>query len=105
MKKGDIIIFQIGGKTRPLKFGTNQTILFCQLRGCTMQDYTELFKQKKSKSSQLDAYDLDGSEIRDLIWSALKDGARYQREEFDFTPEDVADWMDECDPGKIFPLI
>jgi hypothetical protein len=86
----------LGGKIRPIKFGANQTILFCQLRKCNLKDYTELFKKEK-----LDAYDLDGSESRDLIWSALKDGARYQKEEFDFLPEDIGDWLDDSNDGEV----
>lgn len=81
----------LGGRVRPVKFGTNQTILFCQLRSCNLKDYTEMFKKEN-----LDSYNLDGSEVRDLVWSALKDGARFKGEEFEHTPEDVADWLDEA---------
>jgi hypothetical protein len=86
----------LGGKSRPVKFGTNQTILFCHLRGCTLKDYTEIFKKER-----LNSYEVDGSEARDLMWSALKDGARFRGQEFENTPEDVADWLDEVDELEV----
>lgn len=87
---------RIGGKLRPVKFGTNQTIVFCQLRGITLKDYAETFKQER-----LDNYSVDGSESRDLIWSALKDGARYKNQDFEYKPEDIGDWLDNVDESEL----
>jgi len=39
-------------------------------------------------------------DIRDLVWSALKDGARQAGEPFEFDNLTVGDWMDE-NPAKI----
>ena len=82
----------IGGKKRPVKFGTNQTIIFNQLRGITLKEYAELFSADKIKNMSI-----DGSETRDLFWSALSDGARYKNQKFEATPETVGDWIDESD--------
>jgi hypothetical protein len=99
MEKNSITTITLGGKTRPVKFGTNQGILFCQLRRCTTKEYIELFSLK-SKNLEISI-----SEIRDLLWSALKDGARYAKEEFNVTPEDVADWIDEANLEEIYPQL
>lgn len=79
----------IGGKKRPVKFGTNQTILFCQQRGITLKQYAETFDSKRLK-----ALDIDPAIMRDLYWSALVDGARYKKTGEEITPDDVGDWMD-----------
>ena len=86
----------IGGKKRPVKFGMNQTIIFNQFRGITLKDYAELFTVDKLKSMNI-----DGSEMRDLLWSALADGARYKGQEFDATTETVGDWIDEASEGVV----
>lgn len=86
----------IGGKKRPVKFGMNQTIIFNQHRGITLKDYAELFTADKLKSMNI-----DGSEMRDLLWSALADGARYKNQKFDATPETVGDWIDEASEGVV----
>lgn len=84
----------IGGENRPVKFGINQSILFCQLRGITinMMDATI---QRIVKN------EVDGSEIRDLLYSALKDGARKEKKPFEFTPEDVGDWMEDVNQDEL----
>ena len=81
----------IGGKKRPVKFGTNQTIIFCQHREITLKEYADLFSADKIKNMAV-----DGSETRDLLWSALADGARYKKQKFDATAETVGDWIDEA---------
>jgi len=82
----------IGGKKRPVKFGTNQTIIFCQHRGITLKDYADLFSADKIKDMAV-----DGSETRDLLWSGLADGARYKNQKFEATPETIGDWIDDAD--------
>ena len=86
----------IGGKKRPVKFGMNQTIIFNQYRGIMLKDYAELFTVDKLK-----AMEIDGSEMRDLLWSALADGARYKKQKFDATPETVGDWVDLAPEGVV----
>ena len=86
----------IGGKKRPVKFGTNQTILFNQHRGITLKEYAGIFKKDRLKNMEF-----DGSEIRDLAWSGLKGGALYENQEFDFTPEDVGNWIDDAKQGIV----
>ena len=78
----------IGGKSRPVKFGVNQTSEFCKLRGIGAGEYFAFLKDKFVGAKG------DGGEFRDLLWSALKDGARLKKLEFEYTPEDVGDWMD-----------
>ena len=89
---------EIGGKKRPLKFGINQTEIFCKTRGITAGEFIEMFTEEK-----LNALALTGGEVRDLVWSGLKDGARFKKQEFKYTPEDIGDWIDEMsmkDPKK-----
>ena len=91
--KGFIKI-NIGGEERPLKFGLQQSISYCEMRNVSineMQD--ELGKLVDGKGT--------GAEIRDLLYSALKDGARVDKKPFDFTPEDVADWIEEINPEEL----
>ena len=87
-----LIEIEIGGKKRSLKFGTNQTALFCEITGLPL---SESFNVKNFKAG----------ELRDFIFSALKDGCRIKSEKVDFTNVDVGDWMDELsqqDYGLIF---
>lgn len=78
----------IGGKKRPVKFGVNQTAIFCKLRGISAGEYFSFLKDKFVGAKG------DGSELRDLLWSALKDGARFKGLEFEVEPEQIGDWMD-----------
>lgn len=101
LKKG-FARFEIGGKLRPIKFGTNQTAIFCQLRKCNLKVYQETFTQ--SKIAQLD---IDGSEIRDLLYSGLVSGCMTDKIDTDFNETDVGDWVDDLPEGslsKIFQL-
>ena len=83
---------QIGGKERPLKFGINQTDLFCEVRGIKLKDYYTLLATFETGEYMY-------GDIRDLVWSALKDGARQAGEEFELDRMQVGDLMDE-DPAK-----
>ena len=82
----------IGGIERPIKFGINQTDMFCELRGIKLKDYYALLAGFETGNYMY-------GDIRDLVWSALKDGARQQGEEFDLSKYDVGDLMD-ADPAK-----
>lgn len=82
----------INGKDMPVKFGINQTDEFCQLRNMTLKEYYQLFAGFETGNYTFGV-------IRDLIWTALKDGARQAGEEFTLTVYDVGDAMDG-DPAK-----
>ena len=88
---------EIGGKVRPLKFGTNATAMYSNLRDSTLADFNEEFSKENLKNNKV-----KGDEYRDLIYCALKDGERFKISRIDpkyevegFTPEDVGDWIDE----------
>lgn len=81
---------QLGGKKRPLKFGTNAGAILCQLRGINLKQVQELIDPEKMKN-----YDIDGTEIRDTIYSALVAAARSANLEVDFNESNVGDWLDE----------
>jgi len=83
---------RIGNEDRPVKFGINQTDLFCELRGIKLKDYYSLL-------ASFETGDYMFGDIRDLVWSALKDGARQAGEPFEFDSLTVGDWMDS-DPAK-----
>ena len=80
----------IGKENRPVKFGINQSIIFCKLRGITISKMSDVI-------DNIVKNEVDGSEVRDFLYSALKDGARKEKQTFDFTPEDVGDWMEDVD--------
>ena len=82
----------IGGKERQLRFGINQTDLFCELKGIKLKDYYGLL-------AGFETGDYMFGDIRDLVWSALKDGARQAGEPMQEDRFTVGDWMDE-DPAK-----
>ena len=86
----------IGGEEFPIKFGLNQTIVYCELRNISVNDY-----QKQISNIQNGT----GGELRDLIWSALKDGARYAKTKFDYTPYDVGDWIEELTEEELVEII
>jgi len=85
---------KIGGKKRPLHFGTNQTIKFCEAQGITLNQQEEVY-------AKMSTGEITGSEVRDLIWSALDDGARIKKIERDFDAETVGDWMDDADQSEM----
>lgn len=77
----------IGGKQRPIKVGVNQGIIYCELREITINDmYKDLNIIATNQGT--------GSEIRDLLYSVLKDGARVEKQEFDHTNYEVGDWLE-----------
>ncbi len=88
--------FKIGGKMRPMKFGVNQSVLLANLREISITKMEELLSSLA---------DDDGSLIRDLIWSALKDGARMSGTEFKYTNYDIGDWLDDIDADLIISVL
>jgi hypothetical protein len=89
----------IGGKKRPVKFGINQTELFCKLRGIGAGEYFGFLKDRFVGAKG------DGGEFRDLLWSALKDGARVQGLEFEYDSKAVGDWMDGMKQADFKPMM
>lgn len=82
----NITKISIGGEERPIKFGMNQSILYCEERGITLEEM----------SKELSGLGKDsGATLRDLFWSALKDGARVEKQPFDYSTGDVADWLED----------
>lgn len=73
----------IGGQERPIKFGMNALRIYCIETGTKISELGEIS----------DNLDIDKA-IR-LVLCGLKDGARYVKEPFSFTIEDVSDWLDE----------
>jgi hypothetical protein len=84
----------IGGKDRPIKIGINQSIEYCTLRGCTI---TQMNNDLEGVASG----GMDISVLRDFIWSALKDGARVAKQEFDVDTYTVGDWLEELDDQQM----
>ncbi len=91
---------KIGGKLRPIKFGTNATHLFCQKRGIKLKEFNELFAAEK-----LANLEIDGSEIRDLIYSGLAAACLSLGEEVDFNEWTVGDWIDDLDESGLAEIL
>jgi hypothetical protein len=81
---------ELNGVKRPVKFGTNQTAIFCQLRGITIKQAQEVLSSDKMKDG-----DFDMQVMIDLYYSAFLAGAKSARIEVDFDAIDVGDWFDE----------
>lgn len=93
------IEINIGDKLRPLKFGTNQSAKYCQVRGVSLA---------KMQDELSNIEDGDGSNIRDLIYSALWAGCKTDKIEVDFDEFDMGDWIDDMDQeelNKIFQTL
>jgi len=86
----------IGGESRPIKFGTNQSAIYCQTRGVTLATY-----MKEMSSQRLEAREIDGSEIRDLIFSALSAGCLSAKQPITFDKNEVGDWIDEMEQAEL----
>lgn len=82
---------KIGGKDRLLKFGTNQTAIFCDKHNLSLTGY----------SDSLNVDNASASHLRDLIWSSLVAGAKYNKEEIDFDEYDVGDWIDDLSQSNL----
>lgn len=84
----------IGGARRPAKFGTNQTAIFCQTRKIDLGQYNQDWHKIITGTG-------DGSEVRDLLFSALAAGCISAKIPCDFTSEEVGDWIDSADAGEV----
>lgn len=75
---------ELGGESRPIKFGFNALIEFSEMTGRTIE--------------QLNTINTSSISMKDLLllcWCALKQGARREKIPFDVTVEDVGDWLDD----------
>ncbi len=73
---------KIGGKLRPVKFGMN-----------ALRIYSE-----KTNSTLADLMNISGMSITNmimLVFVGLQEGARKEKQEFDFIIDDVSDWLDD----------
>ena len=82
----------IGGKDRPLKFGTNQSAKYCEIRGLSLVEMQEELS---------DIANSDGGSIRDLLYSALWAGCMTDKLEVDFNRYDLGDWVDEMSQDEL----
>jgi len=88
-------IQNIGGKEFPMKWGLNQSMFYCELRGISIDEMNRQF----GKISE------DVSILRDLLWSAFRDGARVNKSEFSLSNYDIADVMEEMEGDEMTTLI
>jgi hypothetical protein len=79
---------EIGGQKRPMRFGTNQTAKFCEVKKITLSEYSDMMKTGGLS---------DLGTTRDLLYSALWAGAKTEKLPTDFDEATVGDWMDEAD--------
>ncbi len=86
-----VITVQLGGQERSLKFGTNSTAKYCEVRKCSLDDYLNDMKFENIK----------GSEVRDLIFCALWAFNVTNDLETDFNTFTVGDWIDDADQKDI----
>lgn len=86
----------IGGAMRPAKFGTNSTSIYCQTRGVPLSQYNLDWTKIIQGTG-------NGSEVRDLIFSALAAGHISAKVDgpFPATNMEVGDWIDDCEPQEI----
>lgn len=79
--------FEIGGQRRPARFNTtNQAAEFCEIRGIGYKEYAELMTESGLQQPSV---------IRDLIYSALFDGAIFEGKPVDFNKYNVGVWIDQ----------
>ena len=87
---------RIGGKSRPFKFGTNATDLYCKAQQITLGEFTTSFNEKKMKTM-----DVDPSVVRDLLYAGLAAPLLSKDEEVDFTKYTVGDWIDDMEQKEL----
>tara|TARA_R100000664_G_C2759472_1_gene149327 strand:- start:7096 stop:7428 length:333 start_codon:yes stop_codon:yes gene_type:complete len=73
----------IGGELRPIHYGFAALAEWCDLTGSGLNDLSQL-GDNMSMSAAIQ-----------LIYCGLRHGARRSKEEFNYSIDDVADWIDE----------
>jgi len=74
---------KIGGEERPVKFGFAALMQFTDATGYKLADLDKIGES------------LSLSEALELVRAGLKQGARVEKESFNYELEDIADWLDE----------
>jgi len=83
---------KIGGELRPVKFGFNSLAEFGRITGLKLQDLQNLGSS------------LTIEQVIVLVWCGLRYGAKKEGKPFDYTVEDVGDWLDE-DPNLVAEML
>jgi len=74
---------KIGGEERPIKFGFAALMQFTDATGYKLADLDKIGES------------LSLSEALELVRAGLKQGARVEKESFNYELEDIADWLDD----------
>ena len=74
----------IGGTTRPVSYGFNALAMFQNMSGLTLTELNSIDTTKMTLTAMIQ-----------FAYCGLKDGARKAKQEFGYTTEDVADWLDD----------
>jgi len=74
---------KIGGEQRPVKFGFAALMQFTDATGYKLADLDKIGES------------LSLSEALELVRAGLKQGARVEKESFNYELEDIADWLDD----------
>lgn len=83
---------ELGGESRPVKFGFNALMEWGKLTNRTVADIETISPSK-----------LTLEDLLLLFWCGLKNGARIEKKEFTASVEDLGDWFDE-DPQAMIEL-
>jgi len=73
----------IGGNERPIHFGVNAMALYSEMENISMDEMM----------AKIDKMRLD--QMVKLIYAALKEAARKEKDDIEFTVSDVGDWLDD----------
>lgn len=88
----------IAGTEYPVKFGINQTEVFCDLENCNLNDYNSLFATYKGEDGKLTNRFLEQkvklSTLKNLLLSAFLEGAEEKEQPCELTPKKVGNLMD-----------
>lgn len=74
----------IGGKLRPVSYGFNALAMFQSMTGLTLTELNGIDSSKMTLTAMIQ-----------FAYCGLKDGARKAKQEFNYSTEDVADWLDD----------
>ena len=73
----------IGGEMRPIHYGFSALAEWCELSNTSLQDLSKIGEN------------ISLSAAIQLIYCGLKHGARKNKKAFDYSPDDVGDWIDD----------
>lgn len=100
-----IITANIGGQERSLKFGTNSTARYCEVRKCDLNDYMEDLAKFLLSQSEEDEIrkmaGLRGDEVRDIIYSGLWAFDITNERAIDYDRFVVGNWIDDAEQEEI----